>query len=247
MEKSIIEVKNLVAKYNERTALDNISVDIPRNKITVVLGTSGCGKTTLIKNIFRLYSPYSGSVKILGDEVTDMDEVEYEQVLKNIGMLFQNGALINSLSIFDNIAIPLQQHTNLPDDLIERMIKVKLDLVNLGDAIYLKPSELSGGMKKRAALARAIIMDPEILVCDEPSAGLDPMTSASLDKLIIDLKNSLDMTILIVTHELASIHRIADNLIFLDNGSMIFQGTLQEAKRCNIQQVKNFFEIGKFA
>lgn len=246
MNNMIIEVKELTAKYNNNTVLDKISVGIPRNKITVVLGSSGCGKTTLIKNIFRLYPPFSGSVKIMGKEITLMDELEYEQILKEVGMLFQNGALINSLSIFDNIAIPLQQHTDLPDTLIERMIKVKLDLVNLGHAAKLMPSELSGGMKKRAALARAIIMDPEILVCDEPSAGLDPLTSAALDKLILKLKETLDMTILIVTHELASIHRIADNLIFLDTGKVVFNGSLVEAKKSNIEQVKTFFEVGKF-
>lgn len=246
MKNNIIEVENLIAKYNDKTILNDISVDIPENKVTVILGGSGCGKTTLIKNIFRLYFPFAGSVKIMGEEITDMDEVQYEAVLKNIGMLFQNGALINSLSIFDNIAIPLQQHTGLSDDIIDKMIRVKLDLVNLSDVADLMPSELSGGMKKRAALARAIIMDPKILVCDEPSAGLDPLTSASLDNLILNLKNTLDMTILIVTHELASIHRIADYLIFLDEGNVIFTGSLEEAKTSSIPQVKTFFQVGRF-
>ncbi len=246
MKKPILEVKDLVAKYGEDTILEDISFDIYPEQVTVILGGSGCGKTTLIKNIFKLYQPYSGSVRIFGEEITDMDEVEYEQVLKRIGMLFQNGALINSMNLFDNISIPLEQHTDLPLSIIDKIIKVKLNLVNLGDALELNPSELSGGMKKRAALARAIVLDPEILVCDEPSAGLDPLTSASLDELILKLKSLFKMTIIIVSHELASIHRIADRLIFMDNGRILFTGSLEEAKRSKIPEVETFFRVGKF-
>jgi len=246
MREPIIKVENLVAKYDDKVILDGVNVEFFPQEVTVILGGSGCGKTTLIKNILRLFEPAEGSVTIFGKETTQMDEDEFNKILEKIGMLFQNGALLNSVSIFDNVSIPLEQHTNLPAEIIAKIIEVKLNLVNLGHAIRLFPSELSGGMKKRAALARAIALDPPLLFCDEPSAGLDPLTSASLDKLLLKLKKQLKMTIIIVTHELASIHRIADRIIFLDKGRVLFQGTLQEAKISGIPEITTFFEVGKF-
>lgn len=243
---AIIEIRDLVAKYGEKTVLEDISVDIYPGEITVILGGSGCGKTTLLKNMLRLYEPFSGSVKFCGEEILHMEEKEYNEVLQRIGMLFQNGALLNSISVYDNVSIPLELHTKLSRHIIDRIIRVKLHLVGLSEAIYMFPSELSGGMKKRAALARAIALDPMILFCDEPSAGLDPITSAALDELILDLKKQLAMTIVIVTHELASIHRIADKIIFLDGGKMLFNGTLDAAKKAGIPQIDHFFEVGKF-
>ncbi len=246
MKDTIIKTNNLIAKYGDKIVLDGISVEMYKGEVTVILGTSGCGKTTLLKNILRMYQPYSGSVEILGQEVTQLDDEEFDEILKRTGMLFQNGALLNSISVYDNVAIPLEQHTNLPREIIDRIIKTKLHLVNLDHAVYLTPSELSGGMKKRAALARALALEPEILFCDEPSAGLDPVTSADLDKLIINLKNQLKMSMVIVTHELASIHRIADRIIYLHKGKLLFTGSLEEAKKSGIPQVEEFFEIGSF-
>ncbi|MDD2331921.1 MAG: ATP-binding cassette domain-containing protein [Candidatus Cloacimonetes bacterium] len=242
----LISIKDLVAKYGDKTILDGITVDLLPNEITVILGGSGCGKTTLLKNILRLYEPYSGTLRYWGQDVLSMNEEEFSFVLKRIGMLFQNGALLNSISIYENVSIPLEQHTKLNREVIDRIIRVKLNLVKLSHAIHLFPSELSGGMKKRAALARALALDPEILFCDEPSAGLDPLTSAALDELLLDLKSQLNMSIVIVTHELASIHRIADKIIFLDSGKMLFYGTLQAAKEAGIPQIDTFFEVGKF-
>ncbi len=242
----IIQVKNLVAKYSEKTILDDISVDINRGEITVILGSSGCGKTTLMKNILQLQRPASGQIKVFGYDLTQIDEMDYQAIIRRIGVLFQNGALLNSVDIFDNISIPIEQHTKLPKEIIKKIIEVKLHLVNLSHAIYLNPSELSGGMRKRAALARAIALDPDILFCDEPSAGLDPLTSASLDELIINLKKQLNMTVVVVTHELASIHRIADKIIFLDSGKLLFYGSLKEAKKSGIEQIDTFFKVGSF-
>lgn len=242
----IIEVQNLIAQYGELRILDGINVNIYPGEITVILGGSGCGKTTLLKNILRLYEPYGGAVKFWQEDVLKMNEAEFDEVLKKVGMLFQNGALINSISVYENLCIPLEMHTDLSADIIDRIIRVKLELVGLSHAIYKLPSELSGGMKKRASLARAMALDPQILFCDEPSAGLDPITSEALDTLILTLKQNLNMTFVIVTHELASIHRIADKIIFLDAGKLLFNGTLQEAKNAGIAQMDHFFEVGKF-
>ena len=240
---SLIEVRNLTAKYNEKIILDNISITIYPNEITVILGTSGSGKTTFLKNITRLIEPFSGSVHIFGENITAMDELQYTQILKKIGMLFQNGALLNSISVYENIAIPLEQHSNLSSDIIDIIIKKKLELVGLSNAINLLPSELSGGMKKRAALARAIALDPQILFFDEPSAGLDPITSENLDDLIITLKNLLNISLIIVTHEIASINRIADRVIFFDKGKIVFHGKLNDVIYSNSEIVRKFFGI----
>jgi len=245
-QKPIIQIRDLQAKYGDMVVLDGISVDINPGEITVILGGSGCGKTTLLKNMLRLYEPTAGSVKFWGAETLTMEENEFNEVLKRTGMLFQNGALLNSISVYENISIPLEMHTDLSPQIIDRIIRVKLNLVGLSHAIFKLPSELSGGMKKRASLARALALDPQLLFCDEPSAGLDPVTSEALDALILNLKQQLKMTIVIVTHELASIHRIADKIIFLDGGKMVFFGALEAAKKAGIPQIDHFFEVGKF-
>ncbi|MCI0495187.1 ATP-binding cassette domain-containing protein [candidate division KSB1 bacterium] len=237
----IIQVRNLTARYDDEIVLDDVSIDVYPNEIAIILGKSGCGKTTLLKNIIRLYQPSSGTIEILDHDVTWMEEIEFNKILRKIGVLFQNGALLNSLTVADNIAIPLEQHTDLPPALIRRLVREKLHLVELDHAGNLLPSQLSGGMRKRAALARSIALDPLILFGDEPTAGLDPVTAAALDQLLLKLRRLLNMTLVIVTHELTSIQRIADRIIFLDQGKVIFQGTLDAAKQSSIPTIQRFF------
>ncbi len=237
----IIQVKNLFAQYDHEVILDDITIDIYPNEITVILGRSGCGKTTLLKNIIRLYQPTSGVVEIFGQDITLMDEIDFNKILQKIGVLFQNGALLNSLTVAENVAIPLEQHTDLPPTQIRRLVREKLHLVELDHALNLFPSQLSGGMRKRAALARAIALDPMILFGDEPTAGLDPVTAAALDQLLFKLRDILNMTLVIVTHELESIHRIADRVVFMDQGRVLFQGKLQEAKASPLPAIQRFF------
>jgi len=246
MPNAVIQIKNLVTQYGDKTILDQISLDFFENQITVILGGSGCGKTTLLKSIIGLVTPTTGEVRIFGEPFDAVDEIYYNATLRRIGVLFQNGALLNSINIAENVAIPLEQHTHLDRNLIDTIVLTKLHMVGLDHAAYLLPSELSGGMRKRAALARAIALDPELLFCDEPSAGLDPLTSAALDKLILDLRDQLNMSVVVVTHELASIHRIADRIVFLDQGKILFSGSLEEAKTCQISEVELFFKTGSF-
>lgn len=244
-QKNIVEVEHVTFGFDETVVLDDVSMWAKEHQVTVILGPSGCGKTTLLKQLFRLFSPWRGSVKLFGQEITTMDEPEFNELLLNIGVLFQNGAMLNSLTVAENIAIPLQQHSNLSRPLIDRLVRVKLGLVDLPLAGSKRPSELSGGMRKRAALARAIALDPPLLFCDEPSAGLDPITSASLDRLLLKMRDDLGMTVVIVSHELASIYRIADSVVFMDDGKVLFCGPLKKARSAGIDRIDQFFETGK--
>ncbi len=246
MSSPIISIRGLEARYGERVILQGIDLDIMPNEISVILGSSGSGKTTLLKNILQLEKPHSGSVKYREEELTQMDEHRLPKVIKRFGVLFQSSALLNSLPVYDNIAIPLEQHTRLGGGMINRIVRLKLSLVRLEEAMHMMPAELSGGMKKRAALARAIALDPEILFCDEPTSGLDPLSAHALDELLLDLKNKLGMTIVVVTHDLASIQRLADRIFFIDNGSLLFSGSLQKAKAAGLERLDQFFAAGRF-
>jgi len=231
----IIEIKNLNSGYEDTLVLKDINLDIYPQQITTILGTSGCGKTTLLKNFIGLLEPFEGSIFV------GIDEKGMNDLHRRIGVLFQNGALLNSISVAENIAIPLEQHTSLSKDIIDHLIRLKLELVGLPHAYHLLPSELSGGMRKRAALARALALDPKILFADEPSAGLDPVTTASLDNLLISLQKQLGMTLVVVTHEVSSIKRIADRVVYLDDGQISFSGTLDEALSSSLPELQAFF------
>jgi phospholipid/cholesterol/gamma-HCH transport system ATP-binding protein len=239
---NVIEVRDLVTYYGDREILKNISLSIPRGKTTVILGGSGCGKSTLLKHLIRLLKPTRGSILINGRDITLMDEEELNEVRKKMGVLFQSSALFNSITVADNVALPLQEHTRLKESTIQIMVRMKLDLVGLSGFEHLYPSQLSGGMKKRAALARAMALDPEMLFFDEPSAGLDPVTAAGLDELILKLKNVFKMTIVVVTHELASVFTIADHVVMLDFGEVIFSGNLDELKASDHPRIRMFLE-----
>ncbi|MGF1510839.1 MAG: ABC transporter ATP-binding protein [Myxococcota bacterium] len=237
----MVDATDLVARYGERTVLDGIDLSVDPGEVRVILGGSGSGKTTLLKHLIGLLTPASGTVRLLGTSLPDADEGEREALFRRIGMLFQGSALLNSMSLLENVSLPLSQHTDLPGSVIDEIVRLKLRLLGLDGAEHRFPSELSGGMKKRAALARAMALDPEILFCDEPSAGLDPVTSASLDRTLLDLRDRFGVAIVVVTHELASIRNIADRVLMLDRGRVAVDGTLAEAEASEHPTAKAFF------
>ncbi|MBN1103454.1 MAG: ATP-binding cassette domain-containing protein [Deltaproteobacteria bacterium] len=216
---AIIQVRDLVGGYGETVILDQVSFDVLEGEIFVILGGSGCGKSTLLKLMVGLIPPHSGEIIIDGDNVLSGDGDSYRRVLRKIGILYQSSALLGSMTLAENVALPILEYTDLPHGHVAALVRMKLNLVKLeGYEDYL-PSELSGGMKKRAGLARAMALNPKILFFDEPSAGLDPVTSAGLDNLIIQLNRNLGTTIVIVTHELQSIFAVAHRVIMLDRHS----------------------------
>ncbi len=225
-----ITIRDLVVDYGERRILKGINLDVPSGQIMVIMGQSGAGKTTLLRCLLGLKKPSSGSIHMLGTDLATASLRDINKVRKQMGVAFQGGALFSSMSVADNIQLPLRQHTSLDEQTIQIMTRIKLDMVNMLEAEHLMPAELSGGMTKRAALARAIIMDPKLLFFDEPSAGLDPSTAAELDELIIKLKNSMRMTIVVVTHELESIFKIADHIAIVNAGQVIETGTPQQIR-----------------
>jgi phospholipid/cholesterol/gamma-HCH transport system ATP-binding protein len=215
----IIQVKDLVARYGDETILQDISFDIYEGEIFVILGGSGCGKSTLLKHLIGLIRPYSGQVVIDGEDIARADSEGYHRLLRKIGILYQSGALFGSMTLAENVALPIVEYTDLASDLVSSLVRMKLSLVQLDGYEDYLPSEISGGMKKRAGLARAMALNPKILFFDEPSAGLDPVTSAGLDNLILHLNKSLGTTMVIVTHELESILTVAQRVIMLDKST----------------------------
>lgn len=241
MKEEIIRVSNLAATFGKNRVLKDVSFTAYENEITVILGTSGCGKTTVLKHLIGLYPVQHGEITIMGKRIDGIDEDEFAKFRLNMGVLFQNGALLNSLTIEENVAVALEQHSKLTPKMISDLVRIKLKLVGLSKVIDYLPEQLSGGMLKRAALARAISMDPLLLFCDEPSAGLDPVTLSDLDDLFLKLKKQIGISIILVTHEVASIKRLADRIIFIDNGIVIFQGSIDEALQSGVHQIVKFF------
>ncbi|MDT8399681.1 MAG: ABC transporter ATP-binding protein [Pseudomonadales bacterium] len=234
-----IEIRDLVVDYGERRILDQLSFDVPRGKIMVIMGGSGAGKSTLLRALLRLKPVTSGTITMLGTEITSASTAELYKIRKQMGVAFQGGALFSSMSVAENIQLALREHTDLDDKTIEIMTRIKLDMVNMLPHEHLMPSELSGGMSKRVALARAIIMDPKLLFFDEPSSGLDPVTAAELDELIISLRESLHMTIVVVSHDLESAFAIADQIAILGEGRILQVGTPDVIKASNSQDIQD--------
>ena len=235
----IIEVKDLVATYGEDTILDRVSFEVCEGEIFVVLGGSGSGKSTLLKHLIGLLPPRSGQIVIDGKEISNCDGTTYQTIKRKIGVLFQSAALFGSMTLAENVALPIREYTDLPRKSVDNLVKMKLNLVNLDGYENYLPSEVSGGMKKRAGLARAMALNPKILFFDEPSSGLDPVTSAELDNLIIHLNKSLGTTMVIVTHELQSIFTVARRVIMLDQGT---RGIIAEGDpRCLRNHSQNSF------
>lgn len=232
------------ASFDNRMVLTDVSFSAYKGEVTVILGGSGSGKTTVLRHMLALYPlEERGRVVVLGKDLAALREVEQVELYLKMGVFYQSGGLINSLTVAENVALPLTQHTKLPPALINDMVLMKLGLVNLSDAYHLYPSQLSGGMLKRAALARAIAMDPELLFCDEPGAGLDPVSLESLDALLLNLKYKLGMSIVMVTHEVSSILRVADRVVFLDGGRVAFEGKLEASLASDNPAVKRFFKV----
>jgi phospholipid/cholesterol/gamma-HCH transport system ATP-binding protein len=238
----MISLRDVRVSYGEVEILHGITFDVKRGETLVILGGSGSGKSTLLRTLVGLEKPSSGEIWIKGKNIAAIPDAEMDEIRKKIGMSFQGGALFGSMTVGENVALPLREHTKLEDSTIEIMLRLKLEQVGLAGFEYYMPSQLSGGMKKRAAVARALAMDPEILFFDEPSAGLDPIIAAGIDQLILELKQAFRMTIIVVTHELASAYLIADRMVLIDKGHVVAIGTTAEMRASTQPRLRQFLD-----
>jgi len=236
---TLIEVDKLEAWYGRRRILNSVDFTVRAGEIRVIMGGSGSGKSTLLRHLLGLQKPRSGTVRLLGVDIGNASDAEMLAVRRQLGVSFQGGALLTSMSVGDNVALPLREHTDLDVNTVRIMSRLKLEVVNLGGFQDLMPSQLSGGMIKRAALARAIVMDPKLLFFDEPSAGLDPVVSAELDELILRLRDALRMTIVVVTHELESAFKIADTITVLDQGDILLTDTVDNVRHADNERIQD--------
>jgi phospholipid/cholesterol/gamma-HCH transport system ATP-binding protein len=237
--KAVIEVNDLVTHYGKTEILHGVNVTVYEREIMIIMGGSGSGKSTLLRYLLGLGIPTSGCIKLLGNDITSMSFMQMHELRKNMGVAFQGGALLSSMTVGENVQLPLMEHTRLDKKTMQIMARMKLEVVNLGGFENLMPAQLSGGMIKRAAVARAIIMDPKLMFFDEPSAGLDPVVSAELDDLILRLRDAMQMTIVVVTHELESAFKIADRITVLDKGNILMTGTVDEVRASDNERIQS--------
>lgn len=239
MAEAIIKVDQLTTHYGDKLILNRLNLEVFSGEILVVMGGSGSGKSTLLNHMLGLKSPTSGSVVIDGVNIFEARNSELFQLRKKMGVAFQGGALLSSMNVAENVRLPLEHNTSLDAQTIDIMVRMKLELMNMSGTEQLMPSELSGGMLKRAGLARAVVMDPKILFFDEPSAGLDPTTAVELDELILTLRAAMNMTIVVVTHELESVFKIADRIVVLFDGEVLAKGSVEQIKNSNDERIQN--------
>ena len=236
---AVIEVEDLVTHYGDRLILQGVTMEVREGEIMVIMGGSGSGKSTLLRHLMALETKTSGRMSILGHDIDKLNARDFTELRKKLGVAFQGGALFSSLTVGENVMLPLYEHTNLDRKTMEIMARLKLEVVELGGFEDLMPAELSGGMIKRAAFARACVMDPRILFCDEPSAGLDPAVASALDDLILSLRDAMGMSIVVVTHELESAFKIADRITILDRGHILTVGTVEEVRNSDNERIRN--------
>src|SRR5271154_2046915 len=239
---AMISLRDVRVSYGEREILHGVTFDVKRGETMVILGGSGSGKSTLLRTLVGLEKASSGEIWIKGKNIAAIRDSEMDEIRKRIGMSFQGSALFGSMTVGENVALPLREHTKLEDSTIEIMLRLKLEQVGLAGYEYYMPSQLSGGMMKRAAVARAMAMDPEILFFDEPSAGLDPIIAAGIDQLILEMKQAFRMTIIVVTHELASAYLIADRMVLIDKGHVVAIGTTAEMRASTQRRLRQFLD-----
>jgi len=236
---TVIEVDDLVTHYGDRAILRGVGFSVYEGEIMVIMGGSGSGKSTLLRHLLGLEQPTSGRIRILGRDIEALSGDDWLELRRTMGVAFQGGALFSSMTVGENIQLPLIEHARLDARTMEIMMRLKLEVVGLAGFEELWPAELSGGMTKRAALARAIVLDPTLLFCDEPSSGLDPVVSAAIDELILELRAAMGMTIVVVTHELDSAFAIADRIAVLDRGEMILIGSVDEVRESRDPRIHN--------
>ena len=238
-----IELRNLRMGYGDTVILEDVNDTLPAGKISAILGGSGCGKSTLLRHILGLNKPFEGSILLGNKDLFSLSASEFRKVRRRMGVLFQDGALLGSLTLAQNVALPLVEHTSLSPAMIKEVVEYKLSLVGLEDFGAYFPNQLSGGMRKRAGLARAMVMNPPLLLCDEPTSGLDPINSAQMDHLLLSLKEQFSyMTIVVVTHDLESMRKIADHVLLLNKGRVAFAGNKEELDKSQDEYVRDFLD-----